>query len=201
MKRLSALFLLLILPIPVLAEEGGTGQVVAAPQASSSGNVTNQAVQVTNTNLFQNTYGGGIQCQGTTLAISPFAIGGWSAPESNVKNDVGIAGTLSVPLDGGAVELCKQAARTQIKRQQAEADKASLDYNLVRALKCTEFIQAGAFFHPSSEYGRLCEDIVALGTDGNYRNGIGQVIIKKPVKQAHQPRTCPSCEVVWKEPS
>ena len=200
MKRLTALFLLLTMPMPALAEEGN-GQVIAAPQASSSGNVTNQAVQVTNTNLFQNTYGGGIQCQGTTLSISPFAIGGWSAPESNVKNDVGIAGTISVPLDGGAVELCKQAARTQIARQQAEADKASLDYNLVRALKCTEFIQAGAFFHPSSQYGRLCEDIVALCKDGNYRNGIGQVIIAKPVAQEPQPRTCPSCEVVWKEPS
>ena len=188
------------MPMPALAEEGN-GQVIAAPQASSSGNVTNQAVQVTNTNLFQNTYGGGIQCQGTTLSISPFAIGGWSAPESNVKNDVGIAGTLSIPLDGGAVELCKQAAKVQVARQQAEADKAALDYNLVRALKCTEFIQAGAFFHPSSQYGRLCEDIVALCKDGNYRNGIGQVIIKKPQQAQRQPRTCPSCEVVWKEPS
>ena len=180
MKRLTALFLLLTTPIPVLAEEGGgTGQVVAAPQASSSGNVTNQAVQVTNTNLFQNTYGGGIQCQGTTLAISPFVIGGWSAPDSNVKNDVGIAGTISVPLDGEAVELCREAARTQIARAQAETDKAQLDYNLVRALKCTEFIQAGAFFHPSSPYGQLCVDIVALCKDGNYRNGIGQVIVAR----------------------
>ena len=202
MKRLTALFLLFLICQPAYSEEGdGNGQVIAAPQASSSGNVTNQAVQVTNTNLFQNTYGGGIQCQGTTLSISPFGIGGWSAPESNVKNDVGIAGTISIPLDGGAVELCKQAARTQIARQQAEADKASLDYNLVRALKCTEFIQAGAFFHPASEYGRLCEDIVALCKDGNYRNGIGQVIIAKAQPASPPPKTCPSCEVVWKEPS
>jgi len=176
MKRIIGLFLLLLVCRPALAEDGGNGQVVAAPTASSSGNVTNQAVQVTNTNLFQNTYGGGIQCQGPTLAISPFAIGGWSAPESNVKNDVGIAGTISIPLDGGAVELCKEAARTQVARQQAETDKAQLDYNLVRALKCTELIQAGAFLHPDSPYAGLCQDIVALGKDGRYRNGIGQVI-------------------------
>ena len=200
MKRLVGLLLTLVICYPARAEEGN-GQVIAAPQASSSGNVTNQAVQVTNTNLFQNTYGGGIQCQGTTLSISPFVIGGWSAPESNVKNDVGIAGTISVPLDGGAVELCKDAARTQIKRQEAEADKAQLDYQLVRALKCTEFIQAGAFFHPSSPYGKLCEDIVALDRDGNYRNGVGLIVIAKPAEPQPQPRTCPSCEVVWKEPS
>ena len=200
MKRIIGLLLLIATPIPSLAEEGN-GQVIAAPQASSSGNVTNQAVQVTNTNLFQNTYGGGIQCQGTTLSISPFAIGGWSAPESNVKNDVGIAGTISIPLDGGAVELCKEAARVQVARMQAEADKSSLDYNLVRALKCTEFIQAGAFFHPASEYGRLCEDIVALDRDGNYRNGVGLIVIAKPEPAQPPSTTCPSCEVVWKEPS
>ena len=200
MKRLSILLLTLLVCSPVRAEEGN-GQVIAAPQASSSGNVTNQAVQVTNTNLFQNTYGGGIQCQGTTLSISPFVIGGWSAPESNVKNDVGIAGTISVPLDGEAVELCKSAARTQIKRQEAEADKASLDYNLVRALKCTEFIQAGAFFHPASDYGVLCSDIVALCKDGNYRNGIGQVIIAKPQPAPPPSTPSPSYEEAWKVPS
>ena len=107
-------------------------------------------------------------------------IGGWAAPESQVKNDVGIAGTISIPLDGGAVELCKERARIEITRQQAEADKAALDYNLVRALKCTELIQSGAFLHPSSPYAGLCQDIVAQGKDGNYRNGIGQVIQGKP---------------------
>ena len=200
MKRLSILLLTLIVCSPVRAEEGN-GQVIAAPQASSSGNVTNQAVQVTNTNLFQNTYGGGIQCQGTTLSISPFVIGGWSAPESNVKNDVGIAGTISVPLDGEAVELCREAARTQIARAQAETDKAQLDYQLVRALKCTEFIQAGAFFHPASPYGQLCQDIVALSSDGSYRNGIGQVIVAKPEPAPPPSSPSPSYEEAWKAPS
>ena len=159
---------------PVMAEDGVTA--VANPQATSSGNVTNQAVQVTNTNLFQNTYGGGVQCQGTTLSVSPFVIQGFSAPDSHVKNDFGVAATISVPLDGEAVELCKNRARIEIQRQRAETDKAALDYNLVRALKCTEMIQQGAFMHPSSPYAGLCEDIVALGRDGRWRNGIGQVV-------------------------
>ena len=178
MNKLVGLFLLLFLCPSVKAEENVTA--VANPQATSSGNVTNQAVQVTNTNLFQNTYGGGVQCQGTTLSVSPFMIGGWAAPESNVKNDVGIAGTISIPLDGEAVSLCKERARIEITRQQAEADKAALDYNLVRALKCVELIQSGAFLHPSSPYAGLCQDIVAQSKDGNYRNGIGQVIQGKP---------------------
>jgi len=174
MKRILGLLLLLTTCPQAIAEDGVTA--VANPQATSSGNVTNQAVQVTNTNLFQNTYGGGVQCQGTTLSVSPFVIQGFSAPESNIKNDYGIAGTISIPLDGEAVRLCKQRAQIEIDRQQTETDKAQLDYNLVRALKCAEMIQAGAFLHPSSPYANLCKDIVALDSTGRYRNGIGQVI-------------------------
>ena len=177
------LLLLTVCP-PALAEDGVTA--VANPQATSSGNVTNQAVQVTNTNLFQNTYGGGVQCQGTTLSVSPFVIGGFSAPESNVKNDYGIAGTISIPLDGEAVRLCRERARIEIERQTAEKDKAQLDYNLVRALKCAEMIQAGAFLHPSSPYAPLCADIVALDSTGRYRNGIGQVISGRPPESVSQ---------------
>ena len=184
MKRIIGLILLLSACPQVYAEEGVTA--VANPQATSSGNVTNQAVQVTNTNLFQNTYGGGVQCQGTTLSVSPFVIGGFSAPESNVKNDYGVAATISVPLDGEAGRLCRQAARTQIARAQTETDKAQLDYNLVRALKCAEMIQAGAFLHPSSPYAPLCADIVALDSTGRYRNGIGQVISGQPQSSASQ---------------
>jgi hypothetical protein len=155
--------------------------VIANPQATSSGQAVNQAIQVTGSNNFQQTYGGGIQCQTSTLAVSPFSIQGWSNPDQYVTNDVGVAATVSFPLDGGAVELCKEAARTQIARQQAEADKASLDYNLVRVLKCQEIISKGAFLHPSSPYADLCRDVIALGEDGLFRNGVGQVVRSAPV--------------------
>ena len=155
--------------------------VIANPQATSSGQAVNQAIQVTGSNNFQQTYGAGIQCQTSTLAISPFSIQGWNYPDAYVTNDVGVAATVSFPLDGGAVELCKEAARTQIARNQAEADKASLDYNLVRVLKCQEIISKGAFLHPSSPYADLCRDVIALGEDGLFRNGVGQVIRSSPV--------------------
>jgi hypothetical protein len=41
--------------------------------ANSSGSVTNQAIQVLQGPYITNTYGGGIQCQGPTLNITPFA--------------------------------------------------------------------------------------------------------------------------------
>ena len=160
---------------PALAEATGNN-IIANPQATSSGQAVNQAIQVTGTNNFQQTYGGGIQCQTSTLAVSPFSIQGWTYPDAYTSNDVGVAATVSFPLDGGAVELCKEAARTQIARQQAEADKAALDYNIVRALKCSELIRGGAFLHPSSPYAGLCQDVIALGEDGLFRNGVGQVI-------------------------
>ncbi len=54
------------------AETIGGVSATAAPTATSSGSVTNQAVQIMNGNAIQNTYGGGIQCQGPTLTFSPY---------------------------------------------------------------------------------------------------------------------------------
>ena len=176
------LYAVVALALPAHAQQANQSSnspgntVIANPQATSSGQAVNQAIQVTGSNNFQQTYGGGIQCQTSTLAISPFSIQGWSYPDAYTTNDVGVAATVSFPLDGGAVELCKEAARTQITRQQAEADKASLDYNLVRVLKCQEIISKGAFLHPSSPYADLCRDVIALGEDGLFRNGVGQVV-------------------------
>jgi hypothetical protein len=180
------LYAVVALTLPAHAQQANQSSnspgntVIANPQATSSGQAVNQAIQVTGSNNFQQTYGGGIQCQTSTLAISPFSIQGWSYPDAYTTNDVGVAATVSIPLDGGAVELCKEAARTQIARQQAEADKATLDYNLVRVLKCQEIISRGAFLHPSSPYANLCLDVIALGEDGHFRNGVGQVVRSAP---------------------
>ena len=50
----------------------------ASPIANSSGSVTNQAIQVLQGPYITNTYGGGIQCQGPTLNITPFVTGSGS---------------------------------------------------------------------------------------------------------------------------
>jgi hypothetical protein len=58
-----------------LAETVGGVSATAAPVANSSGSVTNQAIQVLQGPYITNTYGGGIQCQGPTLNITPFMTG------------------------------------------------------------------------------------------------------------------------------
>ena len=62
----------------VLAETVGGVSATAAPVANSSGSVTNQAIQVLQGPYITNTYGGGIQCQGPTLNITPFVTGSGS---------------------------------------------------------------------------------------------------------------------------
>ena len=96
------------------------------------------------------------------MSVSTFAMGNnnynWD-PEAYLtgsRNAEGITLGVSVPLDGGAVELCKERARTEIARQQAEADKARLDFELVRLLKCGEAIRSGVRFHPNSPYAGIC---------------------------------------------
>jgi hypothetical protein len=44
----------------------------ANPIANSSGSVTNQAIQVLQGPYITNTYGGGVQCQGSTFNVTPY---------------------------------------------------------------------------------------------------------------------------------
>jgi len=65
----------LIFATPAHAETVGGVSATAAPVANSSGSVTNQAIQVLQGPYITNTYGGGIQCQGPTLNITPYVTG------------------------------------------------------------------------------------------------------------------------------
>jgi hypothetical protein len=67
---------------------------------------------------------------------------------------------VNIPLDGGLMELCKARASVEIERQKAEADKARLDFELVRLLKCGEAYKNGIMFHPDSPYYKICADVV-----------------------------------------
>ena len=60
---------------PSLASDIGGVSATANPVANSSGSVTNQAIQVLQGPYITNTYGNGIQCQGPTMNITPFATG------------------------------------------------------------------------------------------------------------------------------
>ena len=61
---------------PTYAADVGGVSATANPIANSSGSVTNQAIQVLQGPYITNTYGGGIQCQGATMNITPYVTGG-----------------------------------------------------------------------------------------------------------------------------
>ena len=63
--------LLSVQTLPARAEVGGVS-ATANPIANSSGSVTNQAIQVLQGPYITNTYGGGVQCQGSTFNVTPY---------------------------------------------------------------------------------------------------------------------------------
>lgn len=148
-----------------IAQQAPSNTNIAGPSASATGNVTNQAVQVLQGPFAVNTYGSGVSCQGPTLNLQTFGYNGLNFnndPETYQTGSLnaGISAGFSVPLDGSFQELCKARVRTEITRQQAEADKARLDFELVRLLKCGEAIKSGISFHPDSPYAKICADVV-----------------------------------------
>ena len=58
-----------------MAADVGGVSATANPIANSSGSVTNQAIQVLQGPYITNTYGGGIQCQGATMNVTPYVTG------------------------------------------------------------------------------------------------------------------------------
>lgn len=180
--RLYPVVASLLFATPSFAETPVTA--IANPQATSSGSVTNQAVQVLQGPYVTNSYGGGVTCQGPTFNLTPFVTGTRSGQspyepyadldndpttewertgqKDNWANNFGISATLSFPLDGGLQERCKAAAENWAARQQAEADKARLDFELVRLMRCGEAMKAGIHFHPDSPYATVCSDVVVV---------------------------------------
>ena len=192
MKCLKIILALGFFTLPVYAEGDTPVTAVANPQATSTGSVTNQAVQVLQGPYVTNSYGGGVSCQGPTFNLTPFMTTSKSGSRpfesyANIDNDTttgitidgvpglertgqkdsfsnnfGLSATLSFPLDGGLQERCKSAADTWTARQKAETDKSRLDFELVRLLKCGEAKKAGIFFIPSSPYAKICADVVVI---------------------------------------
>jgi len=168
MKRI-ALLLSLVIANPALAEAPQNTNI-AGPTASATGNVTNQAVQVLQGPYPITSFGGGIACPGPALTVAPFTTGSINNntdPGTYQSNNgsFGITVGFSTPLNGTLTELCKESARTSIARNQAETDKARLDYELVRALRCGEMIRNGIRFHPQSPYAAVCADIVVINNN------------------------------------
>jgi len=134
-------------------------QNTSNPVAAATGNVTNQAVQFQNNGAPSRQYfGPNSSCNATTMQVSPFYLGGDTIPQEGSYTRTGNWGmqiNFAIPLDGGMVELCKSIAR---KHEQ----KMRLDYEIVRALKCTELMRKGFTFRPGSRVESLCHDVVPI---------------------------------------
>lgn len=147
--------LAVILCLPVRAQDGGT-TAIANPVATSTGSVSNQAVQINQGSYSQQGYGNGHTCNSSTLVVTPFYLGNdVNNPEAPYlrNQNYGAQVSLSLPLDFEMVRLCKELARRKIEKER-------LDYELVRILKCVEIKKAGYMIHPSSPYAGVCADVV-----------------------------------------
>ncbi len=93
------------------------------------------------------------------MQFSPFYMGNDTIPSDSTgyvrSNNFGLQVNFAVPLDGSMIETCKAIARKH-------EEKMRLDYELVRALKCTEILQKGFMFRPGSRVEVLCDDIVPI---------------------------------------
>ncbi len=181
---------LLLSPVKVLAQTSQT----AAPVANSSGSVTNMAIQSLQGNLIQNQYGGNIVCQGPMLTFSPFLTDShtYSSPreywyeqpiydddgevshytsnrtgqKDNMALNLGFSMTFSIPLDNSLQRRCKQAADTQIARQQQMLTDSTLNWHIARLKNCGELKLKGIEFAANSPYKSLCEDVVVKAKMG-----------------------------------
>ena len=153
-----ALYILAV--TPAFAQEDPKVQNTSNPVAAATGNVTNQNVNIQNSGAPSRQYfAANSNCNGATAQLTPFYMGNDSIPYQSDgyvrNNNYGLQISVSVPLDGSMVELCKSIAR---KHEQ----KMRLDYELVRALKCTEIMKTGFTFRPGSRVEVLCHDIVPI---------------------------------------
>lgn len=152
-----ALYLLAV--TPAYAEDPKV-QNTSNPVAAATGNVTNQAVQFQNNGAPSRQYfGANSSCNNATMTFSPFYMGNDTIPyeaDGYVRsNNYGAQLNFMIPLDGGMIEQCKQIARRH-------EEKMRLNYEMVRALKCTEIMKAGFTFRPGSRVEVLCHDIVPI---------------------------------------
>lgn len=156
-QLIGVLSIVLCCLTPTKAQDGGT-TAIANPVATSSGSVSNQAVQINQGSYSQQGYGNGHTCNSSTLVLTPFYLGNdVNNPEAAyIRNqNFGAQISLSIPLDLEMVRLCKDLAKRKIEKER-------LDYELVRILKCVEIKKAGYTIHPSSPYAAVCADVISI---------------------------------------
>lgn len=115
----------------------------------------------------------------------------------NYSTSIGLSATLSLPLDGGLQERCKQAAETQIALQGQLLANKRLDFELARLKNCGELMKAGINFHPASPYRKICADVVVnnVNTIMQHRHTIPPISSTvEPISTSSQPGSSASAQ-------
>lgn len=144
--------------MPAHAQDNGGTTAIANPVATSTGSVSNQAVQINQGSYSQQGFGGGHICNSATMVFTPFYLGNdlyqLEAPYTRNQN-FGAQVSFSVPLDLEMVDLCKKLAKRKLEKER-------LDYELVRLIKCVEVMKGGFTFAPGSPFATICGDVVPI---------------------------------------
>ena len=115
--------------------------------------MANQAVQINQGSLSTQSFSQGHYCNGPVLSIAPYYLQTETITGSNMHSrNFGGQISISMPLDGGSVELCKQLARTRIEKQR-------LDIELVRVKECISILKSGYRIKPGTPFYAICADV------------------------------------------
>ena len=113
-------------------------------------------MQINQGSLSTQSYGGGVHCNTSVISFTPYLLNTQNFGDTATRSmNTGGQISLSIPLDGGAVERCKALARLSI-------EKNRLDYELVRIKECINIYEKGFMIHPSSSFYPLCADVIPI---------------------------------------
>ena len=86
--------------------------------------------------------------------------------KANQSINIGLSGTLSIPLNRKLQKQCIQAADQQIAMTTQAVANKRLDFEIARLKNCGELKKQGIMFHPKSPYFSVCADVVVTAPGG-----------------------------------
>merc|ERR1712093_475451 len=85
---------------------------------------------------------------------------------ANQSFNVGLSGTLSIPLNRKFQRQCHEAAANQNALAAQTVANKRLDFEIARLKNCGELKKQGIMFHPNSPYFSVCADVVVTAPGG-----------------------------------
>ena len=89
---------------------------------------------------------------------------------ANQSFNMGLSGTLSIPLSRKFQKQCHEAAANQNALIAQTVANKRLDFEIARLKNCGELMKQGIMFHPKSPYHKVCADVVLLNPPGTLPN-------------------------------